>query len=148
MACVQGGQRWGSDVTPVEFPVHVSVPVELGAGGELAVGLSVTNGLAEDVLAYLRGSALPVGRFVAIAAAPAPSRTAIPGAASAMGWALAVRQVVRDQVRATGARKVHLFLSGPAGGALLLGHLWNRIPSTQLYEDLSPGYAPAFLIPG
>ncbi|XXX77651.1 SAVED domain-containing protein [Sorangium sp. So ce134] len=148
VACVQGGQRWGSDVTPAEFPVHVSAPVELGAGGELAVGLSVTNDLAEDVLAYLRGSALPVGRFVAIAATPAPSRTAIPDAASAMGWALAVRQVVRDQVRATGARKVHLFLSGPAGGALLLGHLWNRIPATQLYEDLSPGYAPAFLIPG
>ncbi|WP_437953754.1 SAVED domain-containing protein [Sorangium sp. So ce296] len=148
VASVQGGQRWGSDSTPVDFPVHVSAPVELGAGGELAVGLSVTNDLAEDVLAYLRGSALPVGRFVAIAAAPAPSRTAIPDAASAMGWALAVRQVVRDQVRATGASKVHLFLSGPAGGALLLGHLWNRIPSTQLYEDLSPGYAPAFLIPG
>lgn len=148
VACVQGGQRWGSEVTPGDFPVHVSAPVELGAGGELAVGLSVTNDLSEDVLGYLRSSRLPVGRFIAIAAVPAPSRTAIPDAARAMGWALAVRQVVRDQVRATGARRVHLFLSGPAGGALLLGHLWNRIPSTQLYEDLSPGYAPAFLIQG
>ncbi|WP_437508293.1 SAVED domain-containing protein [Sorangium sp. So ce1099] len=150
VACVQGGQRWGSDVSeaPGGFAVDVTSPVELGAGDELAVGLSVTNDLSEDVLAYLRGSALPVGRFVAIAASPAPSRTAIPDAAAAMGWALAVRRVVRDQVRATGARRVHLFLSGPAGGALLLGHLWNRLPSTQLYEDLSPGYAPAFLIQG
>ncbi|XXT20423.1 SAVED domain-containing protein [Sorangium sp. So ce429] len=150
VACVQGGQRWGSDVdeAPGGFPVHVTSPVELGAENELAVGLSVTNDLSEDVLAYLRDSALPVGRFVAIAASPAPSRTAIPDAPGAMGWALAVRRLVRDQVRATGARRVHLFLSGPAGGALLLGHLWNRLPSTQLYEDLSPGYAPAFLIQG
>ncbi|MGK3997476.1 SAVED domain-containing protein [Sorangium sp. So ce1024] len=150
VACVQGGQRWASDIdgAPGGFPVHVSAPVELGAGSELAVGLSVARDLSEDVLAYLRASALPVGRFIAIAASPAPSRTAIRDAAGAMGWALAVRQVVSDQVRATGARRIHLFLSGPAGGALLLGHVWNRIPSTQLYEDLNPGYAPAFLIPG
>ncbi|WP_437279238.1 hypothetical protein WME90_01390 [Sorangium sp. So ce375] len=38
--------------------------------------------------------------------------------------------------------------AGPEGGAPLLGHLWNRIPNTQPYEDLSPGYAPALFIPG
>lgn len=150
VACVQGGQRWASDIdeAPGGFPVHVAAPVELEAGNELAVGLSVARDLAEDVLAYLKASALPVGRFIAIAASPAPSRTAIRDAVGAMGWALAVRRVVSDRVRATGARRIHLFLSGPAGGALLLGHLWNRMPSTQLYEDLNPGYAPAFLIQG
>ncbi|WP_437327124.1 SAVED domain-containing protein [Sorangium sp. So ce381] len=148
VACVQRGERWSSDVASDEFPLRVGAPVELGAGGDLAVGLSVANDISEDVLAYLRRSGLPVGRFVEIAAAPAPSDTAIPDAARAKGWARAVRQVVREQVRATGARRVHLFLSGPAGAALLLGHLWNRIPGTQLYEDLSPGYGPAFFIPG
>ncbi|WP_437677240.1 SAVED domain-containing protein [Sorangium sp. So ce131] len=148
VACMQGGQRWSSEVTPGDFPVDVGAPVELGAGDELAVGLCVTNDLSEDVLVYLRQSALPVRRFVAIAASPAPSRTAIPDAERAMGWALAVRRVVREQVRESGARKIHLFLSGPAGGALLLGHVWNRVPRTQVYEDLSPGYVPAFLIQG
>lgn len=148
VACMQGGQRWGSETVPGELPIHVSSPVDLGAGYELAVGLSVTNDLSEDVLSYVRSEGLAIRRVITITAAPTPSRTAIPDSARAMGWALAVRQVVRDQVRETAARKVHLFLSGPAGGALLLGHLWNRIPTTQLYEDLNPGYTPAFLIPG
>ncbi|WP_129344653.1 SAVED domain-containing protein [Sorangium cellulosum] len=148
VARVQGGQRWASDVAPGDFPIHVAAPVDLGDGDELAVALCATGDITKDVLAYLRGSVPAVGRFVAIAAAPAPSPTSIPDAARAMGWALATRQAVREQVGETGARKVHLFLSCPAGAALFLGHVWNRIPSTQLYEDLSPGYTPAFLIPG
>jgi SMODS-associated and fused to various effectors sensor domain len=59
---------------------------------------------------------------------------------------------IRDEARkiATHFRptKVHLFLATPAGLALLLGHLWDRMPDTQTYEDLaSRGYQPAFLIP-
>lgn len=148
VACMQGGQQWGSEVVPGDFAVHISTCVNMSAGDELAIGLSVTNDLSEHVLDFLRSNKLPIARFVAISPAQGPSRTAIPDAARAMGWALAVRQVVREQVRETGARKVHLFLSVPSGGALLLGHIWNRIPRTQLYEDLNPSYAPAFLIPG
>ncbi len=148
VACMQNGERWGTDVTPGDFQLSVPPPVEVGAGADLAVGLSVTNDLSQDVLAYVRSAALPVKRFVHIAVAPAPSKTAIPDAARAMGWAAKVRDAVREQVRETGARKVHLFMSGPAAGALFLGHVWNRVPATQLYEDMNPSYAPAFLIPG
>ena len=33
--------------------------------------------------------------------------------------------------------------------ARFLGHLWDRMPATQLYEDLGPteGYSPSYLIP-
>ncbi len=146
--CMQREALWDSKVVPADFPLAVSPPVEVGAGLELAVGLSVTNDLSLDVLAHVRAASLPVQRFVHISVAPQPSKTAIPDAERAMGWALRVRDVVRAQVRETGARKVHLFMSGPAGGALFLGHVWNRVPTTQVYEDLNPGYAPAFLIPG
>jgi len=47
------------------------------------------------------------------------------------------------------ARRLHLFLAVPHGLGLLLGHLWDRMPPTLLYEDLGAGnaYQPAFLIP-
>jgi hypothetical protein len=43
---------------------------------------------------------------------------------------------------------MHLFQSGPLPLAIMIGHLWNRMPRTQIYEDLGPGagYAPAFTI--
>ena len=46
-------------------------------------------------------------------------------------------------------KRIHLFLAGPQGAILLLGHLWDRMPPTQLYEDLGPskGYSPSYLIP-
>jgi hypothetical protein len=65
-----------------------------------------------------------------------------------VSWALAVRDAVRRAVRTAETRRIHLFMSGPAGGALLLGHFWNRVCTTLVYEDLSPGYWPTFEIPG
>jgi hypothetical protein len=46
------------------------------------------------------------------------------------------------------AAKLHLFQSAPNGIGILLGHLWNRVPVTQLYDDAnSPeGYFPTFLL--
>jgi SMODS-associated and fused to various effectors sensor domain len=42
---------------------------------------------------------------------------------------------------------VHLSRAAPGGFALLLGHLWDRVPDTQTYEDLKTnGYEPAFLV--
>ena len=45
--------------------------------------------------------------------------------------------------------KLHLFLNAPNGIAVLLGHLWNRVPTTQLYDDANgpDGYFPTFLLP-
>jgi SMODS-associated and fused to various effectors sensor domain len=148
VACMQRDARWESDVTPAAFPVRVTTCVDMGAGAELAIGLSVTNELSEDVQSFLHSHALPIARFVTISPAQGPSMTAISDAAQAMGWALEVRRVVREQVRETGARRVHLFLSIPSGCALFLGHIWNRVPTTQLYEDVNGDYAQSFLIRG
>ena len=41
---------------------------------------------------------------------------------------------------------VHLFQYGPLIGAMLLGSAWNRMPTTQLYDDAAPGYTPTYLI--
>jgi hypothetical protein len=59
----------------------------------------------------------------------------------AVGIRNAIRQEVRDHPR------VHLFLAGPIGLALLLGHRWNQIAPTVVYEDLAAlGYEAAFFI--
>jgi hypothetical protein len=43
--------------------------------------------------------------------------------------------------------EIHLLLACPTALALLLGHRWNRVPTTIVYEDLAPGYAPTFTVP-
>src|SRR5581483_11701551 len=107
----------------------------------LAAGLSVSANIGPEVVGYPKKGA-PVGSYMDIAPAAGVGPSAITGAAHAKGWALAVRDAIRTTVGKIGARRVHLFLAAPAGCALLLGHYWNRLPETQLYEDLNPGYFP------
>ncbi len=72
----------------------------------------------------------------------------ITSSAHATAAAVGIRDLVRQLVREHGARRLHLFLAAPHGLVLLLGHLWDRMPPTQLYEDLGVGnaYQPAFLV--
>ncbi len=145
IVCPQRGQRWSSADKPADFVVESSEEV-LGEGPDLALALSVTNDVSLDVAAYLKTTGLPAGTLLHIAA-PALGPRAIPGAPEALGWALQVRKIARRRAADLGARRVHLFLSGPLGGAMLLGHFWSLLPTTQVYEHLAPGYAPSFLFP-
>ena len=71
----------------------------------------------------------------------------ITSSAHATATAVGIRDVVRQLAREHGAQRLHLFLAVPHGLALLLGHLWDRMPPTLVYEDLGAGnaYQPAFL---
>jgi SMODS-associated and fused to various effectors sensor domain len=73
----------------------------------------------------------------------------ITSSAHATATAVRIRDLVRRLAREHNARRLHLFLTVPHGLALLLGHIWDRMPPTLLYEDLGAGnaYQPAFLIP-
>ncbi len=146
VTCNQRGNVWSSDSDPSPFGLTERV-VELGNGNEVAVGLSVTTSIANDALEYVRRAELPVRAYSDLTPSEGPSDHAIAGASAARGWALAVRNKVREIVRSTDATKVHLFIASPGGAAFFLGHFWNRVPATQLYADTSPGYAPAYLLP-
>ena len=62
--------------------------------------------------------------------------------------ALRVRDIARQINRVLRPPTLHLFIATPAAFALMLGGLWDRVPTTQTYEDLSgDGYEPAYLIP-
>lgn len=147
VACLQRGQLWTSEEAAASYALAEKT-TDLGKGNEIAIGLSVTNSIGVDVCAYCTQSALPVSKYIDLSPAAGVGANAIPDGAAGLGWARAVRDAVRSAVRSHGSRRVHLFMSGPAGGALLLGHAWNRVGPTVVYEDLSPGYAPTFEIPG
>jgi hypothetical protein len=59
--------------------------------------------------------------------------------------ALAAAVAIRDWVRQNLAgASLHLVLETSGPFALLLGHMWDRVPQTTIYEDLAPGYELAF----
>ncbi len=147
VGCVQRGEIWSSDADPSPYPL-VQAATEIGAGSDMAIGLSVTTSIADDVLEHVRRAELPVRTYIDLAPERGSGDRAMHDASAARGWAIAVRDTVRELVRSTGAAKIHLFIASPGGAAFLLGHLWNRVPTTQLYADTSPGYAPAYLLPG
>jgi len=121
---------------------------ELDRGNDLAIGLSITGDLSADVLSYIESAGLPVSAFVNLSPTDGSGRRALAGPEEARGLADAAFDEIRELTRDV-AGTVHLFQFGPVGAALLLGHLWNRVPTTRLYDDLGPGrgYTPTFLLP-
>ena len=67
--------------------------------------------------------------------------------AEGLGLAASISSALREDNRDR-REGVHLFQAGPLALAVMVGHLWNRMPTTQLYDDLGPGggYAPTFSI--
>ncbi|MCG5464850.1 SAVED domain-containing protein [Micromonospora sp. MED01] len=56
------------------------------------------------------------------------------------------RTRIVEAVRRTRAPRLHLFFAAPAGATLMLGHHWNLLPPTVVYEHLGTTYAPAMTI--
>jgi hypothetical protein len=76
-----------------------------------------------------------------------PSRQAVKSPETGVGLAAAISQALREDT--SGSRDgLHLFQSAPLPLAVMVGHLWNRMPRTLLYEDLGPGvgYTTTFTI--
>lgn len=140
---------WSSKGPEATFPVCISHDQKIGEGSELAIAVAVSADPTPDALPFVVALKGPIGRFVTISPVGGVSDRAFEDADQVRGWAKAVRDTCRDVCRDSKTTKVHLFLAIPSGASLLLGHLWDRIPKTQLYEDLGSGagYAPSFEIP-
>lgn len=146
---LKGGELWSTDTpkTPVAAPQVRHTRLDLGSDLAVAVGLAVDP--TDAVAAYLRSQAVPVAELVTVEPAAGADDQAVASAGQAVAYAQQIRDVVRGQLdRRPGAERVHLFLAGPGGLALLLGHRWNRIRPTVVYEHLGPGrgYTPAFTV--
>ena len=148
VASFQGQAPWPSEGSLSEVAIE-HIATDLGAGESLAIGIALAFDLSTDVLTYLDDQRIAINKYVCIRPANGVNNQAIRDPAEARGWAYKVRDSVRRLVQDNRARQIHLFLAGPHGAMLLLGHLWDRMPITRLYEDLGPneGYSPSYLIP-
>jgi hypothetical protein len=146
---LQNGTPWSSWGDTAPFLIRAHPPIQLaGNGNEIALGISLATDLSQDVEAYARRSLAGVSQVISITPQAVPRNDVIANAAQARDCAYRVRDAVRTLVREHDIRKIHLFLATPASASLLLGHLWDRMPFTQLYEDLGAGrgYAPSYTL--
>ena len=100
-----------------------------------------------EVAAFLSVSPKSVRRLIAYTPAGGARRTAVASPAEGMGLATAISAALRRDTRRFDGH-LHLFQASPLPLAIMLGHLWNRMPPTQLYDDLGPskGYTPTFVV--
>lgn len=149
VASFQDQEVWSSTGELSSITVEHTITA-VSIGQDLAVGISLAVDLSEDVLMYIHKQQISVGKYAHIYPAGGAGSQAIGNASEARGGAYKIRNLVRCLVQEYRPDKIHLFLAGPHGVMLLLGHWWDRMPPTQIYEDLGPnrGYSPSYLIPG
>lgn len=143
--CGRASQFWVSDEHAAPRALDVR-QLSIGDGSVLAVALAFSADPTEDVEAFVRDAGTPVNSLVTIGA---PDMARIVEQREANGYALAIKHHVRQELRAQRCEEVHLFMAAPAGLALLLGHTWNRVAPTVVWEDLGiRGYEPAYRFSG
>lgn len=145
----QGSQLWSTDTQKVPIPDPRTRREPLSLGNDLAVAVGVAIDPTADVLNHLRAASTPVDSLLVITPGSDADDQAITGPGQAVTFAQTIRDLVRHEIRdhpSTG--RIHLFLAGPGGLALLLGHRWNRLRPTVVYEHVGPGagYTKAFAV--
>ncbi len=141
----QGEQLWSSDVTTAaQMPTHH--PRDLGHGGDPALVVSVTTDATDAVVNWIERAGVTVGTVhTAMPEAGQVGPWSVPDAETASALAIGIRDLARQIAAPTGT--LHLFLAGPLGLAVLLGHHWNRVMPTVVYEHLgTTEYVEAFRV--
>ena len=146
-AAIQLGEPWSSEDLNTAVDVDANTTT-IGYGPDAAVAVGIAADPTTEVSDYITATRLPVASLTSILPAGGPSPVAIPDSPTAAATAVAVRDAVRDLLRTTSATRIHLFLATPGALALLVGHCWNAMRPTIVYEHLGTGngYAPTFLI--
>jgi hypothetical protein len=131
---------WATDASVEEAAPRMLASLDLEQGTDVAVAIGLTGEPTADVEKYLRVAGAPVGKLLVLGPQADPSPTAVPSDGWAMGWTRAARELVRQEVQTADATGVHVFLQCPAGVALMLGHQWNIMPTTTVYEYVAGTY--------
>lgn len=137
-----------TDLAPAaDFDLVREVVTEGLAGPDVAVGISVTNDLTQDVLAHLRQPGSSYGAALFLRPDRPFGSTSLRGPGDVVALAESTKQAVQRFVRDQGAQRLGLFYLGPFSGALFVGHRLNAVArEIQVFEDAAPGYAPSFLL--
>ncbi|UGQ13555.1 SAVED domain-containing protein [Yinghuangia sp. ASG 101] len=147
LAIMQRGQLWSTN-DPYNTALAPGTEEHIvGQGDELAVAIAIATDPTEDVLTYLREQDLPVSKLIVLSPPGTAARDgSVPDSTAANALAVGIRDHLRRAARPV--RRMHLFLACPMGLSLLLGHRWNRLCQTVVYEDIKvdEGYEPAFIV--
>lgn len=149
VAKMKGSELW---TKPKDLPPPARIDVshtisELRVGSDIALAIAIADDPTQDVRRHM-ALVHPDVPVVTVSPASGVSGASISGLQHGFALAIAVRDLVRDIARVARPPILHLFMACPAGFAVLLGGVWDRVPSTQTYEDLGAyGYEPAFFIP-
>jgi hypothetical protein len=149
LSSMQRGTLWSTAVEYEHADLHVLAESDLDLGPDLAVTVGLTYDPTTDVVTYIKQAGLPVGNHVTLSLPVGPGPTSVPGPQWAADWTRKARDHVRSMVKEHRAPRVHLFMSAPAGVALFLGHDWNQMPDTLLYDHVKDDeYVATMTFPG
>ena len=149
LAAMQHGDLWSSSDAAPATGLCATKPHEINAGSDLAVGVGVAMDPTVGVVKYVESAGLPVARTFIITPSTGVSAEALSGSRAAATMAVAVRDAVRAVLEDNpDSEHIHLFLAVPGALAALLGHRWNALRPTTVYEHrgVGKGYAPAFTL--
>lgn len=139
----QGDQLWTGEESIISGVITHTREDASGARGT-AIIVNVAAEAAGDAIEWIRESALPVSEILTVTPIAGVGPKAVSNAAAANSLAIAIRDLARRHAR---NGDLHLFLIGPLGLAVLLGHHWNRLTTTHIYEHLGgTDYAHAFTV--
>jgi CBASS immunity sensor of nucleotide second messenger signals len=151
----QQGKLWRTDAKPSEnFDLVITsknadVKGESldGTGGTLAVGISVTGLLEDDVRRHLEARAEEVAALLLIRPQRELGRECLQNSGDVVALADKAKDMIRNFVKHRQATRLWLYYFGPLSGACFLGHRLNAVcQEIQIMEDQQPGYAPSFLL--
>ena len=138
---------WSSASEPaLEADLVIETPVDIVTSAPIVVSISLATDITQDVDEYV-ASDLNNIPHVKISVGRTGSRGII-DSAHAQAIAFSIRNEMRALDRKYRPSEIHLFLAMPGPGALLIGHVWDRLPPTTTYWDMGrPGqYSEAFVI--
>ena len=122
----------------------VSHEEHIGNGGDLIVAVALTRDLTSAVQSYVESASLQAAELVVLGAEGGPSNRSVPTEEWLTAWVQSARNEVAARTQRLRAQRIHLFMSAPAVAAMMLGHQWNALPVTTLYEFDRYDYFPTF----
>ena len=151
----QYGKLWRTDAKPSnDFPIVIAGDNASpygktldGQGDTVAVGISITGSLDDDVQAYLEERNSEVAALLLLRPEHELGRKCIRNAGDVVALVDGVKNKTRTFVAKWKARRLLVFYFGPLSGACFIGHGLNAVcKEIQIMEDQQPSYAPSFLL--
>jgi len=117
------GQGWDEDTKEIRE-----------GGAEIAVAISVTHDVMDDVLEYASKSLPEVGEIISFRVNPSPGRTSVTGGDHAYHLAEILAQTLYKVKKAKQPTQFHLFIAAPNGFQFYLGSFANLFGDCTVYE--------------